>query len=307
MQTLYITHPVCHLHEMGGWHPECPERLDAINDQFLASGIEGLLRHCRAREASEADLLRVHTASHLEFLNKHVPAKGYFEIDPDTYMNPHTLEAALAAAGAGLTAVDEIMSGQAQNAFCAVRPPGHHARPDQAMGFCFLNNIGVAVAYALEKFNFGKVAIIDFDVHHGNGTAEMFANDPRVLMCGFYQSSIFPNVHAEKKSENMLNIPVQAYATGDVVRKLVADQWLPRLQAFEPEFIFVSAGFDAHREDELAQLGLVEDDYAWITEQLVAQAQASAQGRLVSFLEGGYNLSALGRSAVAHVKALAKL
>ncbi|MAK56124.1 MAG: deacetylase [Pusillimonas sp.] len=307
MQTLYITHPACHLHEMGNWHPECPERLDAINDQFLASGIEGLLQPCRAREATDADLLRVHSAEHINYLKKHVPLKGYFEIDPDTYMNPHTLQAALAAAGAGLTAVDEIMSQQAQNAFCAVRPPGHHARPNQAMGFCFFNNIGVTVAYALEKFKLGKVAIIDFDVHHGNGTAEMFANDPRVLMCGFYQNLIFPNVHTENKSENMLNIPVEAYATGDVVRKLVSDHWLPRLQAFEPEFIFVSAGFDAHREDDLAQLGLVENDYAWITEQLVAQAEKSAQGRIVSFLEGGYNLSALGRSAVAHVKALAKL
>lgn len=307
MQTLYITHPACHLHEMGSWHPECPERLDAINDQFLASGIAGLLRSCKAREAGEADLLRVHTQAHLKFLEEHVPLEDYFEVDPDTYMNPHTLEAARVAVGAGLTAVDEIMNGQAQNAFCAVRPPGHHARPGQAMGFCFLNNIGVTVAYTLEKYNLERVAIIDFDVHHGNGTAEMFADNPKVLMCSFYQNLIFPNVCTEKKSENMLNIPVEAYATGEVVRKLVSDQWLPRLQAFEPEFIFISAGFDAHREDELAQLGLVESDYAWITEQIVAQAEVSAQGRVVSFLEGGYNLSALGRSAVAHVKALAKL
>ena len=307
MQTLYITHPACHLHEMGDWHPESPQRLDAINDQLLSSGIHGLLHMVDAREATDADLLRVHSGDYLSHLKRHVPAEGYFEVDPDTLMNPHTLEAARMAAGAGLVAVDAIMSGQAQNAFCSVRPPGHHATKSQAMGFCFLNNAAVAIAYALEKYGLERVAIIDFDVHHGNGTAEIFAHDDRVLMCGFFQESIFPNVHAQNPPKNMLNIPVEAYASGDQVRKLIEDCWMTNLYAFEPQFVFISAGFDAHREDEMAQLGLVEADYAWMTEQIVAIAEHSAHGRIASFLEGGYALSALGRSVVAHLKVLAKL
>ncbi|MBC2768416.1 histone deacetylase family protein [Pusillimonas minor] len=307
MQTLYITHPACHLHEMGDWHPECPQRLDAINDQLLSSGIDGLLLHEQSTDATDADILRVHATDYWSFLKRSVPESGYFEIDPDTLMNPHTLDAARKAAGAGILAVDSIMAGHAQNAFCAVRPPGHHARPSLAMGFCFVNNIAVAAAYALEKYGFERISIIDFDVHHGNGTAEMFAGDERVLMCGFFQESIFPNVHTQNQPKNMLNIPVEAYASGEQVRKLVEDRWMTDLFEFEPQFVFVSAGFDAHREDELAQLGLVEADYAWITQQIVSVAEHSAQGRIVSFLEGGYSLSALGRSVVAHLKVLAKL
>ncbi len=307
METLYITHPDCHLHEMGGGHPECPARLDAINDQLLASGVLGLLAEQTAGVATDADILRVHTAAHLASLKKHAPADAYFEIDPDTLMNPHTLNAAMAAAGAGISAVDAIMRGEVNTAFCAVRPPGHHARPGQAMGFCFFNNVAIAAAYALEKYALSRVAIVDFDVHHGNGTEEIFADDPRVLMCSFFQHPFFPNVAADSTARNMLNIPVKAYSTGDFLRQLVAEQWLPRLEQFKPEFIFVSAGFDAHREDDMGQLGMVEADYAWITERMVELAQQTAQGRIVSTLEGGYNLSALGRSAVAHIKALAKL
>jgi len=307
MQTLYITHPACHLHEMGDWHPESPERLDAINDQLLSSGVMGLIEPQEGRLATREDILRAHTADLYDFLVRHAPEQGYAQIDPDTYMNPHTLEAALAAAGAGLTAVDSLMAGHASTAFCAVRPPGHHACRNRAMGFSFFNNLAVTVAYTLEKYDLKRVAIFDFDVHHGNGTAEIFAGDPRVLMCGFYQGGIFPDVHTEKKAENMLNIPVEAYSTGDVIREVVTSRLMPELYSFEPEFVFISAGFDAHREDELAQLGLVEDDYAWLTSQVVALADQTAHGRVVSFLEGGYALSALGRSVVAHVRELAKL
>jgi len=253
-------------------------------------------------------LLRVHTPRHLASLAGHSPQSGYFEIDPDTLMNAHTLDAARAAAGAGITAVDAIMQGTGvTTAFCAVRPPGHHARREQAMGFCFFNNLAVSVAYTLEKYGLKRIAIIDFDVHHGNGTAEMFAGDERILMCGFYQYPLFPNVYATNPPNNMLNIPLDAYTKGDVVRDIVATTWMPRLQAFQPEFVFVSAGFDAHRDDDLAQMGLVEADYAWMTEQLVGLADQTAGGRLVSFLEGGYNLPALARSAEAHIRALAKL
>jgi len=292
---------------MGEWHPECPARLDAINDQMLANGVAGLLAPRDAIPASDTDLRRVHTLRHIKLLNAWSPAEGYVEIDPDTLMNPHTLEAAYAAAGSGITAVDAVMRGEAHSAFCAIRPPGHHARPGQAMGFCFFNNLAVAVAYTLEKYGLNRIAIIDFDVHHGNGTEEIFAGNENVLMCSFYQKGLFPSVHTQNNAANMLNSPLDAYSTGEAVRRLVTEAWLPRLREFRPEFIFVSAGFDAHREDSLGQLRLVEDDYAWITRQLVEIADTFSQGRIVSFLEGGYSLSALGRSVVAHLRELAKL
>lgn len=292
---------------MGNWHPECPQRLDAINDQLLASGVMSLLTEEQAPLARDADILRVHTFEYLAQLRASLPAEGYLAIDPDTLMNPHTLEAAMAAAGSGIAAVDAIMEKKSQTAFCSVRPPGHHARPGVAMGFCFFNNIAIAAAYAVERYGLERVAIIDFDVHHGNGTEEMFSGDPRVLMCSFFQHPFFPNIRQEEPAENMVNIPVQAYTQADDLRQLVSDIWMPRLDAFNPEFIFISAGFDGHREDDMGQLSLVESDYAWITEQIVILAKRSAQGRIVSFLEGGYNLSALGRSAVAHIKVLATL
>ncbi|MGE4370898.1 MAG: histone deacetylase family protein [Burkholderiaceae bacterium] len=307
MQTLYITHPACNLHDMGSWHPESPARLDAINDQLLASGLMPLLEPCQAECADDADLLRVHTAEHLAYLRGHAPESGRFQIDPDTIMNPHTLQAAWFAAGAGITAVDAIMAQRARSAFCAVRPPGHHAQRSKAMGFCFVNNVAVAAACALQKYGLERVAVIDFDVHHGNGTEDIFAGDPRVLMCSFFQHDIFPGRDVGIEADNMVNIPVQAYTRGDDLRMVVSDIWLPRLDQFRPQFVFISAGFDGHREDDMGQLGLVESDYGWITGQMVALADRHAQGRVVSFLEGGYNLSALGRSVVAHVRALAKL
>ncbi len=304
METLYITHPACRLHEMGAWHPESPQRLDAVADQLTANGLMDFLSHRVARPAQPEDVLRVHTPEYLAFLRQHAPAHGYFPVDPDTIMNPDTLQAAWAAAGAGLTALDEIMAGHAQTAFCAIRPPGHHACPEKAMGFCFFNNIAIAARYALDHYGLSRVAIVDFDVHHGNGTEEAFLDEDRVLMCSFYQYPLFPGTRQENPGPNMINIPVDAYSGGDVIRSLVTDRWLPALRAFKPELILVSAGFDAHREDDMGSLKLVEADYAWITERLVEIAAESAQGRIVSFLEGGYDLSALGRSAVAHVRAL---
>ncbi|MBV6272222.1 histone deacetylase family protein [Alcaligenaceae bacterium CGII-47] len=304
METLYITHPACHLHEMGKEHPECPQRLDAVSDQLLASGIMGFLAHRQARPATADEVQRVHTAQHVAYLRQHAPTQGYFPIDPDTIMNPSTLAAAWVAAGAGLTALDALMANEARTAFCAIRPPGHHARPEQALGFCFFNNLAVTAAYALEHYAFSRVAIIDFDVHHGNGTEEMFMHDERVLMCSIYQYPFFPGLRQERLGPNMQNIPMRAYTDGQAYRQVVSEYWLPALRAFRPELILVSAGFDAHREDEMGQFKLVEADYAWITQRLVEQADASAQGRIISFLEGGYNLSALGRSAVAHIRTL---
>lgn len=305
METLYITHPSCRLHDMGDWHPECPSRLDAINDQLVASGIMSFLDEAQARPAADEDLLRVHTGAHIDYLRKHAPEDSHYPIDSDTLMGPHTLDAAMAAAGAGLTAVDDIMAGAHTNAFCAVRPPGHHARPAQAMGFCFFNNVAVAAAYALERYGLKRVAIVDFDVHHGNGTEDIFAGDSRVLMCSFFQQTLFPWSYQDPAAQNMVNIPVDAYTRGSDLRMVVSDIWMPRLYEFQPEFVFISAGFDGHREDGMGQLGLVEADFGWITEQVVALANTTASGRLVSFLEGGYDLSALGRSAVAHIRALA--
>jgi acetoin utilization deacetylase AcuC-like enzyme len=292
---------------MGKWHPESPHRLDAINDRLLSSGLMDFLVQKQARPASDTDLLRVHAPEYLDWLRKNAPTEGYFPIDPDTVMNPHTLDAALAAAGAGITAVDAIMRDGYKHAFCAVRPPGHHARRAQAMGFCFFNNLAVAVAYAMEQYGLERVGIVDFDVHHGNGTEETFANDDRVLMCSFFQHPFFPGVRLDPAPSNMINIPVDPYTKGDALRQIVSDIWMPALVRHDPQFFFISAGFDGHREDEMGQLALVESDYAWITSQIVDLADKTANGRVVSFLEGGYDLSALGRSAEAHVRALAPL
>ncbi len=308
METLYITSPACRRHEMGSWHPECPERIDAINDQLLSNGILDLLDiDDHPRPATEAEILRVHTQAHLEHLKSLSPASGYAAIDGDTSMNPHTLQAAFEAAGAGIAAVDAVMAGSAATAFCNVRPPGHHAEAARAMGFCFFNNVAVAAAHALQHHSLSRVAIVDFDVHHGNGTEDIFFDEPRVMMCSFFQHPFYPNIHRTEERANMLNVPVDAYTTGFDLRQIVSDIWVPRLAEFQPELILVSAGFDAHREDEMGQLGMVENDYAWITDQLVSLAGRYSQGRIVSMLEGGYNLSALGRSVAAHIRSLLKL
>ena len=306
METLYLTHPACRLHDMGDWHPESPQRLDAISDQLVASGLMNFLDAEHAAAATRAQIERVHDPEYVAGLFAHT-GDAIRTIDSDTLQGPHTLSAALHAAGAAVAGVDAVMRGRAQTAFCAVRPPGHHAGRRQAMGFCFFNNIAVAAQYAIDAYDLRRVAIIDFDVHHGNGTEEIFAGDPKVLMCSFFQHPFFPHSGAEPLGENMLNVPVPAYCTGATIREVVTEQWLARLDAFAPELVLVSAGFDAHREDEMGQLGLVESDFAWLTEQIVALADRHAKGRIVSVLEGGYSLSALGRSVVAHVRSLAKL
>jgi acetoin utilization deacetylase AcuC-like enzyme len=307
METLYLTHPSCRLHEMGEWHPECPQRLDAISDQLLASGIMPYLDARETFAASREALLRAHSAAYIDGLAESLPAEGYRALDPDTLMNPHSFEAALHAAGAGVQAVDAIMAGEASTAFCAVRPPGHHACRDRAMGFCLFNNVAIAAHHAMARHGLRRVAIIDFDVHHGNGTEDIFAGDARVLMCGIFQHPFYPHTGSPPSADNMVNVPVPAYTAGPAIREIVTREWLPRLEAHRPQMILVSAGFDAHREDELGQLGLVEADYAWITDQIVQVAERHADGRIVSMLEGGYDLSALGRSVVAHIRELAQL
>ncbi len=305
MATAIYSHPDCALHEMGRGHPECPERLQAIEDQLIASRIAPLIVREEAPLAQVEDLARVHGAEHIEYIEGCAPSGGYASIDPDTAMNPHTWKAALRAAGAAVAATDAVIEGRYDNAFCSVRPPGHHAEPHRAMGFCFFNNVAIAARHALDVHGLARVAIIDFDVHHGNGTEAAFAGDERVLMCSFFQHPFYPFSGVDNQAPNMVNLPMPARTKGDVVREAIETVWLPRLAAFKPEMIFISAGFDAHREDDLGNMGLVEDDYTWITEQIRRVAERDAQGRIVSCLEGGYNLSALGRSVVAHVRSLA--
>ena len=292
---------------MGPWHPECPARLHAIEDQLIASRIDTLIGREEAPLASEEDLARVHPQAHIDFVKESAPSVGLAEIDPDTMMSPGSYHAALRAAGAAVAATDAVIAGTYDNAFCSVRPPGHHAEPARAMGFCFFNNIAIAARHALEVHGLERVAIIDFDVHHGNGTEAAFSGDPRVLMCSFFQHPFYPYSGADNHAPNMVNLPMPARTKGMAVREAVDMMWLPRLDEFKPQMIFVSAGFDAHREDDLGNMGLVEEDYAWLTEQIRAVAKRHAQGRIVSSLEGGYNLSALGRSVVAHVRALADI
>ncbi len=313
MTTGFFTHTDCRLHEMGPGHPECPERLDAINDRLIATGLAGLLDQREAPLASLSDIELAHdrmliAAVHglSEQLSDDITAGGprYVQLDPDTSLNIHSWNAVLRANGAALAATDAVMAGELQNAFCSVRPPGHHATHGRAMGFCVFNTIAIAAKYALERHGLERVAVVDFDVHHGNGTEDILGNDPRALMVGIFQHPFYPGTGANSPAANMLNLPVPAYTKGDVVRELIKTHWLPALEAFKPQMIFISAGFDAHREDDLGQLGLVEADYTWITQQICAVAKKHAQGRIVSSLEGGYNLSALGRSVEAHLRVL---
>lgn len=294
---------------MGDWHPECPARLQAIDDQLIASGIASLLEHRDAPCAAEEDIELVHSPAAIARVRDCLPpAGGYHPLDADTLLNAHSWEAALRAAGAAIAATDAVMAGEVDNAFCAIRPPGHHATPDAAMGFCLFNNVAIAARHAMQVYGLERIAIVDFDVHHGNGTEAAFEADARVLMVSFFQHPLYPysGIHSPGTTPaNMVNVPVPAYTRGDVIRELVRERWLPALHAHRPQMLFVSAGFDAHREDEMASMGLVEADYAWITRQLVEVAQHHAKGRIVSCLEGGYALSALGRSVVAHLKALA--
>ena len=311
-----FSHPDCRKHDMGYGHPECPERLDAIHDRMLASGLSGAVEQRTAHSASIADLELAHSLRHIatirgmaDLLTENLAAGGpsRSQIDPDTSINAHTWDAALRSAGAAICAVDAVIAGELRNAFCATRPPGHHAQRGRAMGFCFFNNAAIGALHALRRHGLSRVAIIDFDVHHGNGTEDIVAGDQRILMASFYQHPFYPEDAPHSPASNLVNIPVPAYTKGDAIREIVQTQWLPRLEAFSPEMIFISAGFDAHREDDMGQMGLVESDYAWMTSKIVELADRHARGRIVSCLEGGYALSALARSVEAHVRALAGL
>jgi acetoin utilization deacetylase AcuC-like enzyme len=312
MSTAVYTHADCRGHFMGPGHPECPERLDAILDHLRAQGLDVALDFEDAPLAADEQIDRAHSSNYRSEIVEFMRAVAADEdpgahrgVDPDTSVNRGTLNAAYRAAGAAVAATDAVIAGRHANAFCAVRPPGHHATRDQAMGFCFFNNVAVAARHALDVHGLERVALIDFDVHHGNGTEDIVAGDERMLMLSFFQSPLYPYSGERPKGGNMVNVPLPPYTRGPAVREAIVAQWLQRLEAFRPQMIFISAGFDAHREDELGQMGLVEADYAWITEQLLAVAERHAQGRIVSCLEGGYHLGALARSVAAHLRVMA--
>ena len=313
-KTGYFTHPDCWKHEMGAGHPECPERLDAIDNRLLVSGVGDALVKREASAAPIADIELAHGRMYVaalrgltDGLREEIDAGGptHAQIDPDTSLNVHTWDAALRAAGAAIDATDAVMAGEMDNAFCSVRPPGHHACKDKAMGFCFFNNATIAARYALERHGLQRVAIVDFDVHHGNGTEDIVAGDERILMVSFFQHPFYPEGGARSTASNLVNVPVPAYTKGEQVRDLIEAHWLPRLDAYKPEMVFISAGFDAHRADDMGQMGLVEEDYAWITHRIMEVAQRHAKGRIVSCLEGGYNLDALAFSVESHIRVLA--
>ena len=307
MFTAIISHPACARHDMGPHHPECPARLAAIEDHLISTRLHDFLHYAEAPRVTREQLLRVHTATYLDRIEASAPAVGLVQLDPDTAMNPYSLEAALRAAGAAVMATDMVMRGKVDNAFCNVRPPGHHATRDQSMGFCIFNNVAIGVAHALAQHGLQRVAIVDFDVHHGNGTEAIFHDDPRVMLCSTFQHPFYPHSGAGSGNEHIINVPLPAGTDGAGFRAAFMAQCLPALEQFAPEMLFISAGFDAHREDDMAMLNLTEADYTWVTQQLKTIAQQYAHGRIVSTLEGGYALSALARSAAAHIRVLAGL
>jgi len=307
MHTAYITHPSYLRHDMGAWHPESPARLRAIDDRLHAAHLFDFLAHHEAQGVQRDQLLRVHDGAYIDSVEAAAPSEGLHMLDPDTSMNPHTLEAARHAAGGAVMAVDLVMGGEAAKAFVACRPPGHHATRNRAMGFCIFNNVAVAAAHALEQHGLERVAIVDFDVHHGNGTEDIFRDDPRLMLCSTFQHPFYPFCGADTASAHIVNVPLPAGTTGTAYREAFTARIMPRLEAFRPQMLFFSAGFDGHREDDMAQFGLVEADYVWITEQVMSVAARHAERRIVSVLEGGYDLSSLGRSVAAHIKTLAEL
>jgi acetoin utilization deacetylase AcuC-like enzyme len=292
MTPVWISHADCLRHENSAGHPESPRRLQAIRDHLLATGMDLLLRHESAPLATREQLLRVHDAVHVDRL---LAAREPQRIDEDTAVGPHTLPAALRAAGASVLGVDLVLAGEARFAFCAVRPPGHHAERSRAMGFCFFNNVAVGAAHALAQ-GLHRVAILDFDLHYGNGTADIFRDDRRVMLLSTYQHPLYPGWSGAPDAPNLIDVPLPAHSGSTAFRAAVANQWLPALEQHRPEMLLVSAGFDAHLADPLGELRLTENDYAWIGSVIHEVAAACCEGRVVATLEGGYDLDALPRS-----------
>ncbi|MGD0723114.1 MAG: histone deacetylase family protein [Roseiarcus sp.] len=306
MTTLLLTHPASYGHEMGPGHPERPDRMRVV-ERALEQEIFQMLAREAAPRVARAALLRVHPEAYVAAIEQAAPADGFTRIDADTVMSPGTLEAAMHAAGGATFAVDEVMGGRIANAFVATRPPGHHAERATPMGFCFFNNAAVAARHARAAHGAERVAIVDFDVHHGNGTQDIFWDDPAVLYASTHEMPLYPGTGAigeRGAHDQIVNAPLRAGDGGEAFREALETAILPRLEAFSPDLVIVSAGFDAHRLDPLANLNLVEADYAWATRRLMAAARKCCHGRIVSLLEGGYDLDGLSRSVAAHVSAL---
>ena len=304
MNLAFITHGDCLKHSNGAHHPENAARLEAIHDMLIARGLEPWLTHIDAPLASRDDLALAHDPRMIELIFEHAPSAGMVNLDGDTAMNPYTLPAALRAAGSGLAAVDWVLQQAQRRAFCAIRPPGHHASRSRSAGFCIFNNVAIAALHALERHGLERVAIIDFDVHHGDGTEAIVAGDARILLCSSFQHPYYPSSGIPPLADNCLPVGLPAGTDGTRWRAAVSEAWFARLNAHAPQLIFISAGFDGHREDEMGQFALLEDDYVWLTQQLIAQAKRSASGRIVSMLEGGYDTDSLARSVYAHLRSL---
>ncbi|MDH3362477.1 MAG: histone deacetylase family protein [Gammaproteobacteria bacterium] len=304
MAIAYISHAECLRHDTGEGHPENARRISAIEDQLIATGLLDVLRYFGAPEVTSDQLLRAHARAYLDAIAAMEPESGYKRVDPDTIISAGSLQAARRAAGAVVAATDLVLNGEMESAFCSVRPPGHHAEINRAMGFCLYNNIAVGAAHALEQYGVKKLAILDFDVHHGNGTEDIFKDDHRVLFCSTFQHPFYPYTALLEPADNRVNVPLQAGAGSKEIRAAVTDRWLPALDKFSPEMVFVSAGFDAHRDDEMSQVNLTDADFTWVTERIVEVASKSASGRIVSTLEGGYELRSLARCVESHIRVL---
>lgn len=304
MTTAFFSHDDCSLHDMGPEHPESPERLSRIISYIEDMELRDKLDWIRPEEATRDQLLLVHPEKYLQQLELMQPTRGRVFTDPDTALMPDTLRAARLAAGANIQAVDMVLSSQITNAFVCARPPGHHAERSKSMGFCFYNNVALAAMRALTFHHLERVAIIDFDVHQGNGTVDIVQGDERILMCSSFQHPFYPHSHVYRLPENIVNVPVPAGCGGADYRERVSQGWLQRLNDFKPQLILISAGFDAHRLDPMAEMNLETEDYRWLTEILTDVAREHANNRVVSTLEGGYHLRALAESVAAHLEVL---
>ncbi|MEJ2115706.1 MAG: histone deacetylase family protein [Gammaproteobacteria bacterium] len=304
MSLAFITHKECIDHGAGIQHPECGSRLNAIHDAIIENQLEQQLLFFDAPFATKGQLYSAHSKKYVDFIFDVAPEDEIIWIDPDTFMTPGSLNAALRSAGANVLAVDLIMQNKATQIFCSVRPPGHHAEYSQAMGFCLFNNIAVGTAYAKQKYGIKRIALIDFDVHHGNGTEDIFQNDSDILFCSLFQHPYYPYKGSDTHSDNIINIPISAGTKGDEYKNLFISKCIPEIVNFKPELVFVSAGFDAHIEDDLAQVCLTDADYAFLAAEIKKIANRFCEGKMILTLEGGYNLSALARSVVAVIKEL---
>jgi acetoin utilization deacetylase AcuC-like enzyme len=303
-KTAFISHPDTLLHVMDGNHPESPARITAIKNAVMASDLKKKLQFLEAPAATKAQLERVHDKDYVEHIFNIAPKAGLVRLDGDTAMGPMSLSAALHASGAVVMATDLVMSGKADNAFCCVRPPGHHAGRANSAGFCIFNHVAVGVAHAIAQHKIKRTAVIDFDVHHGDGTEDVFKLNPMVMLCSTFQHPFYPHRGADTRSKNMINVPMPSKANGKSFRRVFETEFRSALEDFKPEIIYVSAGFDAHENDPLADLALSTQDYVWMTEFIKNIAKKYAKNRVISSLEGGYHLPSLAESALAHVNSL---